>query len=87
MARPKANQPINHNQANKQEIINDIRKNYGNFLNIQQLTAALGYKDRRAAVNFMEGINPCDMGKEKKYLAIDVARRIYDRMVFNAQSA
>lgn len=65
--------------ADKSEITNDIRKNYGNALNIQQLTAALGFKDRRAAKNFMDGIPPIDMGKEKKYLAIDVARRIYDR--------
>lgn len=67
--------------ADKQAIINDIRKNYGNALSIARLTEALGYKDRRAAVNFMEGVPPINMGKEKKYLAIDVAQRIYDRQV------
>lgn len=66
--------------ADKQTIINDIRKNYGNMLNIQQATVALGFKDRRAAVRFLEGIPSCDMGKERKYLAIDIGRRIYDRM-------
>ena len=65
--------------ANRREILDDIRKTYGNALNIQQLTAALGFKDRRAAKNFMVGIPPIDMGKEKKWLAIDVARRIYDK--------
>lgn len=65
--------------ADKQEITTDIRKTYGNALSIQQLTEALGFKDRRAAKNFMAGIPPINMGKERKYLAIDVARRIYDR--------
>lgn len=66
--------------VDKQTIINDIRKNYGNMLNIQQATAALGFKDRRAALRFLDGIPCCDMGKERKYLAIDIGRRIYDRM-------
>lgn len=65
--------------ADRRAILDDIRINYGNALNIQQLTAALGFKDRRAAKNFMTGIPPIDMGKEKKWLAIDVARRIYDK--------
>lgn len=65
--------------ADKLAIIKDIRKNYGNMLNIQQATAALGYKDRKATKKFLEGVPTCDMGKEKKYLAIDVARRIVER--------
>ena len=65
--------------ANRREILDDIRKTYGNALNIQQLTAVLGFKDRRAAKNFMVGIPPIDMGKEKKWLAIDVTRRICDK--------
>jgi hypothetical protein len=64
----------------RQEIINDIRKQYGNMLNIQQAAAALGYKDRTAAKKFLAGVPWCNMGKEKKYMAIDIARRIYDRM-------
>jgi len=66
--------------ATKQEIINDIRKTYGNMLNIQQVTAALGFKDRKATLRFMDGVPACNMGKEKKYLAIDLGKRIYDKM-------
>ncbi|NCC83651.1 MAG: hypothetical protein EOM03_05935 [Clostridia bacterium] len=67
--------------AEKREIVTDIRRQYGNMLNVRQLTECLGYSDTRAALRFMEGIPVCDMGKEKKYLAIDVARRIHERMV------
>lgn len=70
--------------ADKQAIINDIRKNYGNALNIAKLAEVLGFKDRRAAVAFMDGVQPINMGKEKKYLAIDVAKRICDRMEVSA---
>jgi hypothetical protein len=66
--------------TDKQVIINDIRKNYGNMLNLRELTEALGYKDKRAALKFMEGVPHCDMGKEKKFLAIDIANRIHSRM-------
>ena len=66
--------------ATRQEIINDIRKNYGNALNLREACLALGYKDKRAAKRFLGGIAYVDMGKEKKYLAIDIGRRIYDRM-------
>lgn len=65
--------------ANKQTIVNDIRKTYGNMLNIQKATKACGYKDRRATIKFLDGLPRCDMGKEKKYLAIDIAQRIYER--------
>ena len=64
----------------RQAIINDIRKQFGNMLNIQQVTAALGFKDREAAKKFMQDVPYCNMGKEKKYLATDVGRRIYSRM-------
>ena len=64
----------------KQEIINDLRKNFGNMLSIQQATAALGFKDRRAAKKFLAGVPVCNTGKEKKYLAIDIGRRIYSRL-------
>lgn len=64
----------------RQEITADIRKNFGNMLNLNQAMAALGYKDKRAALKFLDGVPRCDMGKEKKYLATDIGRRIYDRM-------
>lgn len=70
--------------TDRQVIINDIRKNYGNMLNLTQMTNALGFKDKRAALRFMEGVPFCNMGKEKKWLAIDVARRIYERMEVSA---
>ncbi len=66
--------------SDRQTIINDIRKNYGNMLNLTKVTEALGYKDKRAALRFLEGIPFCNMGKEKKWLAKDVAGRIHDRM-------
>jgi hypothetical protein len=65
--------------ATKSEIVADIRKNYGNMLNLRKATEVLGFSDKRAAKNFLDGIPYCDTGKEKKYLAIDIARRIYDR--------
>jgi len=64
----------------RQEIINDLRENYGNMLNLTQATKALGFKDRRAALKFLQGVPYCNMGKEKKWLAIDSARRIYELM-------
>lgn len=67
--------------ADKQAIINDIRKTYGNMLNLTEVTNALGFSDKRAALRFLDGVPYCEMGKEKKFLAIDIGRRIYDRMV------
>lgn len=67
--------------ATKREIINDILKNYGNMLNLMEATNALGFSDKRAALRFLDGVPYCDMGKRKKYLAIDIGRRIYDRMI------
>lgn len=68
--------------TNKQEIAADIRKNYGNMLNIRQATQALGFKDPRAAQRFLDGVPYCDTGRQKKYLASDIAYRIYCRMTF-----
>ncbi len=66
--------------ATKQGIVNDIRQNYGVMLNVTEATKALGFSDKRAAMRFLEGIPRCDMGREKKYLASDIAKRIYERM-------
>ncbi|WP_294854692.1 hypothetical protein [uncultured Oscillibacter sp.] len=57
----------------RQEIATDIRKNYGNMLNIKQATKALGFKDPRAAQRFLDGVPYCDTGRQKKYLASDIA--------------
>lgn len=64
----------------KQEIIDDLRKRYGNMLNIQQATAALGYRDREATKKYLAGLPVFSMGKEKKFMAIDIGRRLYASM-------
>ena len=66
--------------ADRQTIIKDIRREYGNLLNLRKTAEALGYKDKRAAVKFLEGIPYCKMGREKKYLASDIGTRIYHRL-------
>lgn len=66
--------------ATKQEIIDDIRQTYGTMLNLREATEALGWTNKRATKKFLEGVPAIDMGKEKKYMAIDIARRIYSRM-------
>ncbi len=50
------------------------------MLNLSEATNALGFVNKRAALRFLDGVPFCRMGKEKKYLAIDIARRIFDRM-------
>ena len=65
--------------ANKREIVADIRRNYGNMLNVTQL-AALFNCNRKTVPGYVEGLRFFSMGKDKKYLAIDIGRRIYDRM-------
>jgi hypothetical protein len=65
--------------ATRQEVIDDIRCHYGNMLNVTQL-AKLFNCDRRTVPTYVEGIPFFTMGKDKKYLALDVGRRIYDRM-------
>lgn len=66
--------------ADKQEIINDIRKTYGNALNQTQLAKVFNC-DRKTVPKYVEGLPFFCQGRDKKYLAIDVGRRIYDRMV------
>lgn len=65
--------------ATRREIADDLKRTYGAMLNIQQATEALGWRSRNATKKFLEGLDVCDMGKEKKYLAIDIARRIDER--------
>lgn len=63
--------------ADKQAIINDIRKNYGNMLNITQLARVFNC-DRKTVPKYVEGLPAFSQGRDKKYLAIDVGRRIFD---------
>lgn len=67
--------------AKRHEIAEDIKRRYGVMLNIRQATEALGWKDPKATKKFLFGLGVCNMGKERKYLAIDVARRIDERSV------
>ena len=69
--------------TDKQTIIRDIRREYGNMLNLRDACKALGVKDARTVMKFLEGVPYCDMGKEKKFLASDVGARIYSRLVIS----
>lgn len=62
--------------ATRKEILTDIRSQYGNMVNIREACEILGFKDRTATKRFLSGLPVYDMGKEKKYLAIDIAKRI-----------
>ena len=62
--------------ATRKEILSDIRSRYGNMVNIREAGEVLGYSDRAAIKRFLDGLPIYDMGKEKKYMAIDVAKRI-----------
>lgn len=65
--------------ADKQAIINDIRKTYGNMLNIQQLTKVFNC-NRCTVPVYVDGLPFLQMGKEKKYLATDIGNLIYTRL-------
>lgn len=65
--------------ATKKEIIDDIRKNYGNMLNVAQLAVVFNCH-RKTVPNYVEGLTYFSNGKEKKYLAIDIGKRIFDRL-------
>lgn len=62
--------------ATRREILQDIRSQYGNMLNIREAGECIGYKDRAATKRFLEGLPVYDMGKEKKYMALDIAKRL-----------
>lgn len=62
--------------ATRKEILQDIRSQYGNMVNITEAGKLLGYSDRTATKRFLEGLPIYDLGKEKKYMAIDIAKRI-----------
>jgi len=66
--------------ATRQEIIDDLRRQYGGAMNTNQLMRYLGYRDVRAAKKFMAGVPTIETERQVKYLSIDVGRRIYERM-------
>lgn len=61
--------------AKRVEIANDIKKEYGSFLSLADVSRYLGFCYRKTK-KFLEGVTYYDTGKEKKYLAIDIARKI-----------
>ena len=64
----------------RKQLTNDLRTHYGLMLSVAEATMALGFKDRKATIRFLDGLQRCDMGKEKKYVASDIAKRIEERM-------
>jgi hypothetical protein len=61
--------------ATRQEILQDLKKTYGGALNIREVGEYLGFC-RNKTVGFLKGIPCYDTGKDKKYLSIDLARKI-----------
>lgn len=64
--------------ADRKSILKDIRDCKGNALNMADLQDYLGVSKDTARL-FVQGIPGYRIGKNKKYLAIDIARRIEER--------
>lgn len=64
--------------ATRVEIAADMRRTFGsNALTKKQVGQYMGYRDR-ATYNFLRGMDaiPSPHGKQKKYLVIDLARKL-----------
>lgn len=61
--------------AKRTEIAADIRRQYGNLLNLTQAAKCLNM-NRETARNFLSGVDCYKTGKERKFLATDIARRL-----------
>ena len=61
--------------AKRIEIANDIKKDFGSCLSISDVGRYLGFCYRKTR-NFLSDLPYYDTGKEKKYLAIDIARKL-----------
>ena len=64
--------------ATKAEITADMRRTFGsNALTKQQVGQYMGYKPR-ATYEFLRGVDaiPSPQGKQKRYLVIDLAKKI-----------
>lgn len=68
--------------AKRTDIAADIRAQYGNLLNTTQAAAYLGV-DRKTARHFLRGLDVYKTGKEHKYFATDIARRLDECRVQN----
>lgn len=61
--------------AKRAEIVAEIRQQYGNMLNLTQVSKYLGMH-RETAREFLSSVDCYKTGKERKYLATDIARRL-----------
>lgn len=63
--------------ANKREIADDIRRQYGNGLTQAQIGKYLGVS-QHTAEKFLQDVEFIRQGRRKIYLAVDVARKIFE---------
>ena len=61
--------------ADRRQIAEDIKKEVGNFFNLTAAARYLGMS-RGKTRTFLQGVPFYQDGKEKRFLAIDVAKRI-----------
>lgn len=62
----------------RQEILNDLKKEYGSFLTITDISKYL--KVSRASVrDLMNGVECLPDGRSKKYFVRDIADKIYKK--------
>jgi hypothetical protein len=64
--------------ATKVEIAADIRRQYGNVLSRNQVREYLGMGND-AVTKFLEDVPFMRDSRKKRYLAIDVAKKYYER--------
>lgn len=66
------------NLASKIEIVSDIRKLYGNTLSQNQVQKYLGMGTDQIR-EFLEDVPYLRKTRKKRFLAIDIARKIYEQ--------
>lgn len=61
----------------KREIVQDIKSQFGGaaLLNITEIAKYMG-RSRNRVQPFLEGLEYLQMGTEKKYLVVDIAKKI-----------
>ena len=65
--------------ANKREIADDIRRQYGNVMSQNQVKKYLGMGDHEAQ-EFLRDVPFMRESRKKKFLTIDVARKIHENL-------
>ena len=63
--------------ATKREITEDLRRQYGNVLSQNQVREYLGRGTRQTA-EFLEDVPFMQEKRKKSFLAIDIARKIFE---------